>query len=138
MPASSGSGKSDEGRSVRSDEEEIGSFLKDLNKAKEVTFHTPESPSGNVVNLAKYSSMRGDSAQLADEMSSSSLMQSTPPSRRLSNVPGLSTSISPNRTVTHAPHVRSRLSTHSIAEGDGVEEPEEEEEDEPFIFQQEF
>ena len=96
--------------------------------------------------------MRDPSTQLAEEMSSSSLIQTsiTPPSRRLSNVPGLSTSSSPNRTLTHAPHVRSRLSTHSIAEeasgasavsGEGSDSPkipeaEEEEDDEPFIFPQ--
>ena len=91
--------------------------------------------------------MRDPSTQLAEEMSASSLVQPslTPPSRRLSNVPGLSTSSSPGRNLTHAPHVRSRLSTHSIAEEignsgtSGDESPalaEEEEEDEPFIFPQ--
>jgi autophagy-related protein 13 len=93
-------------------------------------------------------------AFIADEMSSSSLVQTslTPPSRRLSNVPGLSTSSSPSRMQPHAPHVRSRLSTQSIAEEIGsekgrkpereVEEEDEEvndddsDDDEPFIFQQ--
>lgn len=95
-------------------------------------------------------------------MSSSSLVQQssslTPPSRRLSNVPGLSTSSSPNRAQPHVPHVRSRLSTQSIAEergeekgrrpergveeeveveGAGSEEDDDDDDDdEPFIFQQ--
>jgi autophagy-related protein 13 len=85
-------------------------------------------------------------------MSSSSLIQPslTPPSRRLSNVPGLSISSSPSRALAHAPHVRSRLSAHSIAEevtgaagasGEGSDSPkiqeeeaEEEDDDMPFIF----
>jgi autophagy-related protein 13 len=112
-----------------------------------------------VVNLARFKNMSLASSELADEMSSSSLVQTslTPPSRRLSNVPGLSTSSSPSRMQPHAPHVRSRLSTQSIAEEIGgsdkgrklperreVEEEDEEagdegedsDDDEPFIFQQ--
>jgi hypothetical protein len=94
------------------------------------------------------------SSELADEMSSSSLVQTsvTPPSRRLSNVPGLSISSSPSRMQPHVPHVRSRLSTQSIAEEISsekgrkpereVEEEDEEvdeddsDDEEPFIFQQ--
>lgn len=136
--------------SAKTDEDEIASFISDLSRAKDVKFHTPRSSRDNIVNLAKYSSLRDPSTQLAEEMSSSSLIQTslTPPSRRLSNVPGLSTSSSPSRTLAYAPHVRSRLSTHSIAEeasaalGEGSDSPnireeiEEEEDDEPFIFPQ--
>ena len=95
--------------------------------------------------------MRDTGSQLAEDMQSSSLIQtsSTPPSWRLSNVPGLSTSSSPSRALAHTPHVPSRLSAHSIAEehhteitssgqsGEVANESpqEQEEEDElPFIF----
>ncbi|KAK3686483.1 autophagy protein 13 [Vermiconidia calcicola] len=140
-PGSSGSG--------RTDSDDIASFISDLERSKDIRFHTPPTNRDNVVNLAKYSSLRDPNAQLAEEMSSSSLFQTsiTPPSRRLSNVPGLSTSSSPSRALaSHAPHVRSRLSTHSIAEeaasGESsasprVPEEDEEEDDElPFIFSQ--
>ena len=138
---------------TKTDEDDIASFISDLEKSKDIKFHTPPSARDNVVNLAKYAQMRDPSTQLAEEMSSSSLIHtsSTPPSRRLSNVPGLSTSSSPSRALAHAPHVRSRLSTHSIVEeatgasgisgasGEGSDSPkiheeEEEEDDEPFIF----
>lgn len=139
--------------SARTDDDDIASFISELEKSKDIKFHTPPgSARENVVNLTKYSSMRDTSTQLSEEMSSSSLIQtsSTPPSRRLSNVPGLSISSSPGRALAHAPHVRSRLSTHSVAEqeasgtsgvsGEGsgsspkIREVEEEDDDEPFIF----
>lgn len=105
--------------SARTDEDDIASFLSDLEKTKDMDW-VKKRPSSrdNTVNLAKFSVLRDPSAQLAEEMSSSSLIQTsiTPPSRRLSNVPGLSTSSSPSRALAHAPHVRSRLSTHSIVE----------------------
>ena len=105
--------------SARTDEEDIASFISDLEKTKDLDF-VKKRPSSrdNTVNLAKFSVLRDPSTQLAEEMSSSSLIQTsiTPPSRRLSNVPGLSTSSSPSRALAHAPHVRSRLSTHSIVE----------------------
>ncbi len=140
-PGSSGSGKTDD--------DDIASFISDLEKSKDIKFASPPASSrSNVVNLGKYSAMRTDSSQLAEEMSSSSLIQSTPPSRRLSNVPGLSISSSPGRVQPHAPHVRSRLSTHSIVEeaasavaasassGQGTGMLEEEEDEElPFLFQ---
>lgn len=134
----------------------IFGFIQELEKAKDRTLRSRPASRDNTVNLSKYSSMRDPGAQLADEMSASSLIQtsSTPPSRRLSNVPGLSTSSSPSRAQAYAPHVRSRLSTHSIAEevtgasgasGEGSDSPrireeeeeeEEEEDEEPFIFPQ--
>ena len=107
---------------TRTDEDDIASFISDLEKTKDIKFHTPPSNRDNVVNLSKYSQLRDPNSQLADEMSSSSLIQAsstTPPSRRLSNVPGLSMSSSPSRALAHAPHVRSRLST-SIVEEAGV------------------
>lgn len=139
--------------SAKTDDEDIATFLSDIDVAsKSIKFNTPPSARDNVVNLSKYSMMRDPSTQLAEEMSSSSLIQTsiTPPSRRLSNVPGLSTSSSPSRALAqHAPHVRSRLSTHSIVEeptgasgtsGEGSDSPkihedQDEEDDElPFIF----
>jgi autophagy-related protein 13 len=138
---------------TKTDEDDIASFISDLEKSKDIKFHTPPSNRDNVVNLSKYSQLRDPNAQLADEMSSSSLIQAstTPPSRRLSNVPGLSMSSSPSRALAHAPHVRSRLST-SIVEETGVsrtsgasgeaespkipeaEEDEDDGEELPFIF----
>jgi len=96
----------------------------------------------HAIDLAKYSKLIDPSEKLAEEMGASSLIQasSTPPSRRLSNVPGLSISSSPSRALAHAPHVRSRLSTHSIAEERAGSDSsqrvaeDEEDEDEPFIF----
>ena len=143
-PGSSGSAKTDE--------DELASFISDLEKAKDMKFHTPPSPRDHVVDLSKYSSRRDPNAALADEMSASSLIQTsvTPPSRRLSNVPDLSTSSPPSRALAHTPHVRSRLSTHSIAEevtsasgasAEGSDSPkirgveEDPEDDLPFIFQ---
>ena len=105
--------------SARTDEDDIASFISDLEKTKDMEWvKNRPSSRDNTVNLAKFSSMRDPSTQLAEEMSSSSLIQTsvTPPSRRLSNVPGLSTSSSPSRALAHAPYVRSRLSTHSIVE----------------------
>ncbi|KAF2485533.1 autophagy-related protein 13-domain-containing protein [Neohortaea acidophila] len=136
-------------RSAKTDDDDIASFISDLERSKDIKFHTPPSSRDNVVNLAKYSNMRDPSTQLAEEMSSSSLIQtsSTPPSRRLSNVPGLSISSSPSRALTHAPHVRSRLSvaepplasSAASASGEGssspgIREVEEEDDEEPFIF----
>lgn len=144
--------------SARTDEEDIASFISDLEKTKDMDWVKKRPASRDTtVNLAKFSVLRDPSAQLAEEMSSSSLIQTsiTPPSRRLSNVPGLSTSSSPSRALAHAPHVRSRLSTHSIVEEstsgeasrtsggssaarerDGAGgEGEEEDDDLPFAFQ---
>ncbi|KAF2172398.1 hypothetical protein M409DRAFT_17632 [Zasmidium cellare ATCC 36951] len=135
------------------DHDDIADFIFQVEKSKDVRIHSRPGSRDNTVNLTKYSNMRDPNTQLAEEMSSSSLIQTsaTPPSRRLSNVPGLSTSSSPSRALTHAPHVRSRLSTHSIAEeitsrsgasGEGSDSPkiheedEEEEDEEPFIFPQ--
>jgi autophagy-related protein 13 len=163
-PGSSGSGK-ERGGSGAGDDDDIASFISQIESVKDLpSFRSRPVARDNTVNLAKYSSRRDPGLQLAEEMSSSSLIQasSTPPSRRLSNVPGLSTSSSPSRVVAHMPHVRSRLSTHSIAEersplssgagiggsggaGSGgvpesprlpdVDEPDEDDE-EPFIFAQ--
>lgn len=141
--------------SARTDEDDIAAFISTVERAKDLKAFTTRKPAAhnNVINLSRFKNMSLASSELADEMSSSSLVQTslTPPSRRLSNVPGLSTSSSPSRMQPHAPHVRSRLSTQSIAEEIGSEknrkperEVEEEDEevdeddsdDEPFIFQQ--
>lgn len=143
--------------STRTDVDDIAAFISDVERAKDLRAFSARKPAlhNNVVNLSRFKNMSLASSELADEMSSSSLVQTslTPPSRRLSNVPGLSTSSSPSRMQPHAPHVRSRLSTQSIAEEIGSEkgrkperEVEEEDEDvneedsddddEPFIFQQ--
>jgi autophagy-related protein 13 len=164
VPGSSGSGK-EGGGSGAGDDDDIASFISQIESVKDLpSFRSRPVARDNTVNLAKYSSRRDPGLQLAEEMSSSSLIQtsSTPPSRRLSNVPGLSTSSSPSRVVAHMPYVRSRLSTHSIVEersplssgagigasgvaGSGgvpesprlpdVDEPDEDDE-EPFIFAQ--
>ncbi|EME49157.1 hypothetical protein DOTSEDRAFT_49472 [Dothistroma septosporum NZE10] len=139
------------------DNDDIASFISQIERAKDLpSLRSRPASRDNTVNLAKYSSMRDPNTQLAEEMSSSSLIQTssaTPPSRRLSNVPGLSTSSSPSRALTHVPHVRSRLSTHSIAEeisgssrasGEGSDSPkiheedEEEEDEEPLLFAQDI
>lgn len=142
--------------SGRTDEDDIAAFISTVERAKDLkAFSTRKpAPHNNVINLSRFKNMSLASSELAEEMSSSSLVQTslTPPSRRLSNVPGLSTSSSPSRMQPHAPHVRSRLSTQSIAEevssdkgrkpGREVEEEdeavdeEESDDDEPFIFQQ--
>ena len=145
-------GTTGESSSTKTDEDDIASFISDLEKSKDVKFHTPPSNRDNIVNLSKYTQLRDPSTQLAEEMSSSSLIQAstTPPSRRLSNVPGLSMSSSPSRALAHAPHVRSRLSTSIVEEatatsrasgtsGEGAESPripeaEDEDEELPFIF----
>lgn len=143
-PGSSGSGQ-------QSEEKDIGDFLQQLEAAS----IRPVSRGGTkTIDLSQYSTRQGGQEQLAEQMSASSLIQQsgTPPSRRLSNVPGLSTSSSPSRALAggaHAPFVRSRLSTHSIAEEvtgagsgglSGSDSPkiheEEEEDEEPFIFPQ--
>ena len=139
---------------TRTDEDDIASFISDLEKSSSIKFHTSPSNRDNIINLSQYKQLRDPNAQLADEMSSSSLIRATPPSLRSSNVPGLSVSSSPSRAVTHAPHVRSRLST-SIAEeatvgsrasgnsgvsGEGSDSPkipeaeEDDTDEEPFIF----
>lgn len=141
-PGSSGSGQKPE-------HEEIGDFLNQLQAAS----IRPVSR-GTTINLSQYSGKQGGQEELDEKMSASFLVQhgSTPPSRRLSNVPGLSTSSSPSRALAggaHAPFVRSRLSTHSIAEEvtgagsgglSGSDSPkiyeEDEEDEEPFIFPQ--
>jgi len=145
--------------SARTDEDDIAAFISTVERAKDMkAFSSARKPAAHntVVNLARFRNMSIASSELAEEMSASSLVQTslTPPSRRLSNVPGLSTSSSPSRMQPHAPHVRSRLSTQSIAEEIGsekgrkpereVEEEDEEagdegedsDDDEPFIFQQ--
>ncbi|KAM0723817.1 hypothetical protein Q7P37_000807 [Cladosporium fusiforme] len=143
--------------SARTDEDDIAAFISTVERAKDLKSFSSAArkpaPHNTVVNLSKFKNMTLASSELAEEMSSSSLVQTslTPPSRRLSNVPGLSTSSSPNRMQPHVPHVRSRLSTQSIAEEIGsdksrrpeqeVEEEdeqgeEESDDDEPFIFQQ--
>ncbi|KAK5113344.1 hypothetical protein LTR62_003443 [Meristemomyces frigidus] len=124
---------------TRSDDDDIADFLK-LVESKEVK-GMKMLPSGGrqTVDLSKYSNMRDPSGQLADEMSASSLLNhgSTPPSRRLSNVPALSTSSSPR--PSHVPHVRSRLSTQSIAEEAAARGPDDEDGDEePLLFATEF
>jgi len=134
------------GSSGRADEDDIAAFISSIERAKSLKAFTSNKPAAqNTVNLAKFKHMTAGTGELADEMSSSSLIQTsiTPPSRRLSAVPGLSTSSSPSRALAHAPHVRSRLSTHSIAEerereveDEGQQEGEDSDEDEPFIFQQ--
>lgn len=140
--ASSGSG--------RTDEDDIAAFISTVEQAKDLaSFSSPKRPGTTSINLNRFKGMGVTGGELADEMSNSSLVQNslTPPSRRLSNVPGLSTSSSPGRVFAHAPHVRSRLSTHSIAEVKESEsstskaQPVEEQDDgssddEPFIFQQ--
>ena len=111
--------------SARTDEDDIAAFISTVERAKDMKAFSNRKPAAhnNVVNLARFKNMSLASSELADEMSSSSLVQTslTPPSRRLSNVPGLSTSSSPSRMQPHAPHVRSRLSTQSIAEEIGSE-----------------
>ncbi|SMR52026.1 unnamed protein product [Zymoseptoria tritici ST99CH_3D1] len=147
------SGTPDSSGSGQTDDEDIAFFISEVERAKNLpSFHARPPSRGNTVNLAKYSSLGAPGSQLAEEMSSSSLIQTsaTPPSRRLSNVPGLSISSSPSRALAHAPHVRSRLSAHSIAEevtgasaasGEGSDSPkiqeeeaEDEDDDMPFIF----
>lgn len=97
------------------------------------------SPHGHSVNLSKYKRMHDPNAQLADEMSASSLVQqsTTPDSRRASHVPSLSTSSSPSRAFgQHAPlHGRSRLSGSIREESRASPIGQEEEEEEPFLFQ---
>ncbi|KAF2772373.1 hypothetical protein EJ03DRAFT_202860 [Teratosphaeria nubilosa] len=127
----------------QSDEESIAEFVRLLegSAVKNHALTRPSSRGSQVVNLSKYSALRdGGVGALADEMSASSLINasSTPPSRRLSNVPGLSTSSSPSRgALAHQPHVRSRLSAQSIVEARGGEVEEEEDDELPFIFRQE-
>lgn len=146
-PGSFGSG--------HTDEMDIASFIHQVESAKDLpSLHTRQTSRDNTINLAKYSGKISGQEKLDEAMSSSSLLQQsgTPPSRRLSNVPGLSTSSSPSRALTHAPYPRSRLSTTSIAEevtgasgtSGGSDSPkiheedveEDEDDTEPFIFAQ--
>ncbi|KAK5696633.1 autophagy protein 13 [Elasticomyces elasticus] len=104
----------------RSDDDDIQDFV-GLLESDSVKFAKLTKPAPRrTVDLSVYSALREESEWLADDMSASSLLHKapTPPSRRLSNVPALSTSSSP-RPLGHATHVRSRLSTQSIAEGAG-------------------
>lgn len=123
---------------VDDDTTSLQSFIGDLQSAA-VRNHTlmRRSPTTHTVDLGRYREMREPSASLADDMAGSLTLASsgTPPSRRLSNVPGLSTSSSPGsraQYMGHAPHVRSRLSTQSI--GARPQEEGTEEEDEPCFF----
>lgn len=129
------------------DDDDIASFIADLKKTELRSGGKPANNKSFSVNLAQFDKFKDGNAALADEMDLSTNLTSTPPSRRLSNVPALSTSSSPSRAITaHAPHVRSRLSAHSIAEegsgasgsGSGgsarVDADEEDEEEEPFLF----
>ncbi|GAB7366596.1 hypothetical protein MBLNU230_g8581t2 [Neophaeotheca triangularis] len=123
-------GKDGSNGSAKTDEDDIADFISLIEQKKDLKAFRPRPASRdnpNTVNLSKYSILRDGSSQLAEEMSSSSLVHqqqtpSTPPSRRLSNVPGLSTSSSPSRAgLSYQPYVRSRLSTHSIVEERGGE-----------------
>lgn len=131
------SGSEQAGSGTRSDEDEIHDFVK-LLESKEVKAATAKltkaSERPHSVDLSKYSALREPSAQLADDMSASSLLNqgSTPPSRRLSNVPALSTSSSPR--PTHVPHVRSRPSTQSIAEEASHPPEDDGSDEEPLLF----
>ncbi|KAK5135820.1 hypothetical protein LTR08_004647 [Meristemomyces frigidus] len=131
---------------TKSDEEEIAAFVGQLAAASKNHPLARPSTQRYEIGLDKYRSLRDPSTNLAEDMASSSLLSTTPQSRRLSNVPGLSTSSSPR---AHAPHVRSRLSTNSIVEegagslggSSGAARPDAEgaeEEDEPFLFAQEM
>ncbi|OQO13278.1 hypothetical protein B0A48_01506 [Cryoendolithus antarcticus] len=129
--------------SVRTDEDDIAAFISTVERSKDAFSSPVRNNTPSTINLSKFKGMTTASSELAEEMSSSSLIQTslTPPSRRLSNVPGLSVSSSPSRAMAHAPHVRSRLSTQSIAEEreerrELERAQEESDEDEPFIFQQ--
>ncbi|KAF2860599.1 hypothetical protein K470DRAFT_257831 [Piedraia hortae CBS 480.64] len=135
----------------QSDGEDIADYVSML-ESSAVKQHALTRPtaarSSNTVNLSRYASLRDPAGALADDLSASHLGQGsnsiTPPSRRLSNVPGLSISASPSRGgLPHQPVVRSRLSTHSIiedprrsadAESEGSSSNRVEEDDEPFIF----
>ncbi|KAK1010709.1 autophagy protein 13 [Friedmanniomyces endolithicus] len=128
---------------TRSDDEAIQDFV-GLLESDKVKFAKLIKPAArHSVDLSKFSALREESRALADDMSASSLLNqgTTPPSRRLSNVPALSTSSSP-RPLGHATHVRSRLSTQSIAEEAGrrgEESMEEEGEgEEPLLFRQDL
>ncbi|KAK3070697.1 autophagy protein 13 [Teratosphaeriaceae sp. CCFEE 6253] len=124
---------------TKSDDEAIQDFvgLLESDKVKFAKLSKP-APRRNI-DLSTFRALREESSMLADDMSASSLLNqaSTPPSRRLSNVPALSTSSSP-RPLSHTTHVRSRLSTQSIAEeasnptGDSTDE--EGEGEEPLLF----
>ena len=130
------------------DDDDITDFIKTLERTTDLSSASAPAtaaaassaaPTPHMVNLARFTCLRDTGAQLADEMSASV----TPPSRRLSNVPGLSVSppVSPSSRVAmtrdpagglasmtttataaqHVPFVRSRLSVHSVAEEVGDE-----------------
>ncbi|KAI7110442.1 hypothetical protein KC339_g38 [Hortaea werneckii] len=126
------------------DSTDIQSYIS-LLSSPEVTSHALRRPATTVhqVDLGRYRNMREGSATLADDMASSVTWSGTPPSRRLSNVPGLSTSSSPGSRggMAYAPHVRSRLSTQSIGAGPEEEgaqpqqqQQQQQEEEEPCFF----
>lgn len=132
-PGSSGSngGGAGTGATAKSgDEDDIASFISQIESVKDLpSFRSrPTSSRDNnaamttTVNLAKYTNRRDPNLQLAEEMGSSSLFPAsiTPPSRRLSNVPALSTSSPSSHVYPHMPHGRSRLSTQSIIDEVGV------------------
>ncbi|KAK4549537.1 hypothetical protein LTR36_006534 [Oleoguttula mirabilis] len=126
---SGGSGESS--TAPKDDGDSLTEWIKELEATKSMKL-TQQPTQAYSVDLAQYSRLRDPNAALADDMASSSLLQAsnTPPSRRLSNVPGLSTSSSP-----------SRAAFRSIKEEEGGAKPEEEgaEEEEPqFLFHQEL
>ncbi|KAK5124918.1 hypothetical protein LTR85_001108 [Meristemomyces frigidus] len=136
---SGGSGGSSTGASdQKSEEDEFKTFFALLEGTKTHGLRQPPTHAHSV-DLGQYSRLRDGNSALADDMASSSLLQAsnTPPSRRLSNVPGLSTSSSPSRAAFAA--VRSRLSTNSIKEEGARPEEEGAEEEEPAtLFHQEL
>ncbi|EMC99779.1 hypothetical protein BAUCODRAFT_350618 [Baudoinia panamericana UAMH 10762] len=127
---------------TKSDEDDIADFIRlvESSAVKDANLTKPQPR--HAVDLSRFSHLRDTSSQLSEEMESSLVLSSTtPPSRRLSNVPGLSTSSSPSsRAHAYAPPVRSRLSTQSIAEEARILPAipaDTDEGDEPFIFQTE-
>nr|POF04528.1 autophagy-related protein 13 [Quercus suber] len=87
------------------DDDEIASFIADLKKTELRSSGKSAAAKSFSVNLAQFDKLKDGSAALADEMElSTNLTTSTPPSRRLSNVPGLSTSSSPSRALAGAAH----------------------------------
>ncbi|OQO03983.1 hypothetical protein B0A48_10626 [Cryoendolithus antarcticus] len=107
--------------SVRTDEDDIAAFISTVERSKDAFSSPARNSTPSTINLAKFKGMTTASSELADEMSSSSLIQTslTPPSRRLSNVPGLS-------SIAEEREERRELERAQ----------EESDEDEPFIFQQ--
>lgn len=136
----SGSGESHQAAAAKSgeiddDTSALQAFIGDLESASVRSHALMRQPTGaHTVDLAKFRGLAVSS--LADDMASSLTLGSsgTPPSRRLSNVPGLSTTSS---SPGHVPYVRSRLSAQSVTgtkpEEEGAED-EDEDEDEPCFF----